>query len=48
MPRGKQSLLRGGRTAKLKRKENLTAKQQVRLRDLRRYNLQEDFRQFWN
>ena len=39
----------------LKRKENLTAKQQVRLRDLLRYNLQtvrayllkEDFQQFW-
>jgi transposase len=39
----------------LKRKENLTAKQQFRLRDLLRYNLQtvraylfkEDFQQFW-
>jgi transposase len=52
---GHQPLLKQSRWCVLKRKENLTAKQQVRLRDLLRYNLQtvrayllkEDFQQFW-
>ena len=52
---GHQPLLRKSRWCILKRKENLTAKQQHRLRDLLRYNLQtvrayllkEDFQQFW-
>ena len=52
---GHQPLLKKSRWCVLKRKENLTAKQQVRLRDLLRYNLQtvrayllkEDFQQFW-
>ena len=52
---GYQPLLKKSRWCVLKRKENLTAKQQVRLRDLLRYNLQtvrayllkEDFQQFW-
>ena len=52
---GYEPLLKKSRWCVLKRKENLTAKQQVRLRDLLRYNLQtvrayllkEDFQQFW-
>jgi transposase len=52
---GHQPLLKKSRWCVLKRKENLTAKQQFRLRDLLRYNLQtvrayllkEDFQQFW-
>ncbi len=52
---GYQPLLKKSRWCILKRKENLTAKQQHRLRDLLRYNLQtvrayllkEDFEQFW-
>ena len=52
---GYQPLLKKSRWCVLKRKENLTDKQQVRLRDLLRYNLQtvrayllkEDFQQFW-
>ena len=52
---GYQPLLKKSRWCVLKRKENLTSKQQVRLRDLLRYNLQtvrayllkEDFQQFW-
>jgi len=52
---GHESLLKKSRWCILKRKENLTAKQQHRLRDLLRYNLQtvrayllkEDFQQFW-
>jgi transposase len=52
---GYQPLLNKSRWCILKRKENLTAKQQHRLRDLLRYNLQtvrayllkEDFQQFW-
>lgn len=52
---GFQPVLSKSRWCVLKRKENLTAKQQVRLRDLLRYNLQtvraylmkEDFQQFW-
>jgi transposase len=52
---GYHPLLSKSRWCVLKRKENLTAKQQVRLRDLLRYNLQtvrayllkEDFQQFW-
>jgi transposase len=52
---GYEPLLNKSRWCVLKRKENLTAKQQVRLRDLLRYNLQtvrayllkEDFQQFW-
>jgi transposase len=52
---GHQPLLKKSRWCILKRKENLTAKQQYRLRDLLRYNLQtvrayllkEDFQQFW-
>jgi transposase len=52
---GHAPLLKNSRWCVLKRKENLTAKQQHRLRDLLRYNLQtvrayllkEDFQQFW-
>jgi len=52
---GYQPLLKKSRWCILKRQENLTAKQQHRLRDLLRYNLQtvrayllkEDFQQFW-
>jgi transposase len=52
---GYQPVLKKSRWCVLKRQENLTAKQQVRLRDLLRYNLQtvrayllkEDFQQFW-
>jgi transposase len=52
---GYEPLLKKSRWCILKRKENLTAKQQHRLRDLLRYNLQtvrayllkEDFQQFW-
>lgn len=52
---GYEPLLKKSRWCMLKRKENLTAKQQVRLRELLRYNLQtirayllkEDFQQFW-
>jgi len=51
---GHEPLLKKSRWCVLKRKENLTAKQQHRLRDLLRYNLQtvrayllkEDFQQF--
>ena len=53
---GHEPLLKKSRWCVLKRKENLTVKQQHRLRDLLRYNLQtvrayllkEDFQQFWN
>ncbi len=52
---GHAPLLKKSRWCVLKRKENLTAKQQFRLRDLLRYNLKtvrayllkEDFQQFW-
>jgi transposase len=52
---GHQPLLKKSRWCILKRKENLTARQQHRLRDLLRYNLRtvrayllkEDFQQFW-
>ena len=52
---GHEPLLKKSRWCVLKRKENLTAKQQHRLRDLLRYNLQtvrayllkEDFQHFW-
>jgi transposase len=52
---GHPPLLSKSRWCVLKRKENLTAKQKLRLRDLLRYNLQtvrayllkEDFQQFW-
>ncbi len=52
---GYQPLLNKTRWCVLKRKENLTAQQKFRLRDLLRYNLQtvrayllkEDFQQFW-
>jgi transposase len=52
---GYEPLLKKSRWCVLKRKANLTAQQQVRLRDLLRYNLQtvrayllkEDFQQFW-
>jgi transposase len=52
---GHDPLLKKSRWCILKRKENLTPKQQLRLRDLVRYNLQtvrayllkEDFQQFW-
>jgi transposase len=52
---GHEPLLKKSRWCVLERKENLTAKQEVRLRDLLRYNLQtvrayllkEDFQQFW-
>lgn len=53
---GYEPLLKKSRWCVLKRKENLTDKQQHRLRDLLRYNLQtvrayllkEDFQQFWD
>ncbi len=53
---GHRPLLSKSRWCVLKRKENLTAKQRIRLRDLLRYNLRtvrayllkEDFQQFWN
>lgn len=53
---GHPPLLSKSRWCVLKRKQNLTAKQKLRLRDLLRYNLQtvrayllkEDFQQFWN
>ncbi len=53
---GHRPLLSKSRWCVLKRKENLTAKQWIRLRDLLRYNLRtvrayllkEDFQQFWN
>ena len=52
---GHQPLLKKSRWCVLKRKENLTSQQKLRLRDLLRYNLQtvrayllkEDFQQFW-
>jgi transposase len=52
---GHEPLLKKSRWCVLKRKQNLTAKQQHRLRDLLRYNLQtvrayllkEDFQHFW-
>jgi transposase len=52
---GHEPLLKKSRWCVLKRKENLTSNQQLRLRDLLRYNLQtvrayllkEDFQQFW-
>jgi transposase len=52
---GHEPLLKKSRWCVLKRKENLTFQQQLRLRDLLRYNLQtvrayllkEDFQQFW-
>lgn len=52
---GHESQLKKSRWCVLKRKENLTSKQQLRLRDLLRYNLEtlrtyllkEDFQQFW-
>lgn len=52
---GHQPLLKKSRWCVLKRKENLTAQQKIRLRDILRYNLQtvrayllkEDFQQFW-
>jgi transposase len=53
---GHPPLLSKSRWCVLKRKENLTSQQKLRLRDLVRYNLQtvrayllkEDFQQFWN
>ncbi|MGA3213008.1 MAG: ISL3 family transposase [Terriglobales bacterium] len=53
---GHEPLLKKSRWCVLKRKENLTPKQKIRLRDLLHYNLQtvrayllkEDFQQFWN
>jgi transposase len=53
---GHEPLLKKSRWCVLKRRENLTDHQQVRLHDLLRYNLQtvrayllkEDFQQFWN
>lgn len=53
---GYQPVLKKSRWCLLKRKENLTATQRVRLRDLLRYNLKtvrayllkEDFQQFWD
>lgn len=53
---GHEPLLKKSRWCILKRKENLTPKQKIRLRDLLRYNLKtvrayllkEDFEQFWN
>ena len=53
---GHRPLLSKSRWCVLKRKDNLTAKQRNRLRDLLRYNLRtvrayllkEDFQQFWN
>jgi transposase len=52
---GHEPLLKKSRWCVLKRKDNLTPKQKLRLRDLLRYNLQtvrayllkEDFQQFW-
>ena len=52
---GHEPLLKKSRWCVLKRKENLTAQQKIRLKDLLRYNLQtvrayllkEDFQQFW-
>jgi transposase len=52
---GHEPLLKKSRWCVLKRKENLTPKQKIRLRDLLRYNLKtvrayllkEDFQQFW-
>ena len=52
---GHEPLLKKSRWCVLKRKENLSSAQQLRLRDLLRYNLQtvrayllkEDFQQFW-
>jgi len=52
---GHEPLLHKSRWCVLKRKENLTAQQKIRLRDILRYNLQtvrayllkEDFQQFW-
>ena len=52
---GHEPLLKKSRWCVLKRKENLTPQQKLRLRDLLRYNLQtvrayllkEDFQQFW-
>src|SRR5579859_3838231 len=52
---GHEPLLKKSRWCVLKRKDNLTSQQQLRLRDLLRYNLQtvrayllkEDFQQFW-
>jgi transposase len=52
---GHEPLLKNSRWCILKRKENLTSQQKIRLRDLLRYNLQtvrayllkEDFQQFW-
>jgi transposase len=53
---GYEPLLNKSRWCVLKRKENLNAKQRIKLRDLLRYNLQtvrayllkEDFQHFWN
>ena len=53
---GYQPVLKKSRWCLLKRKENLTATQRVRLREVLRYNLQtvrayllkEDFQQFWD
>src|SRR5690349_5228587 len=53
---GHDPLLKKSRWCVLKRKENLTSQQNLRLRDLLRYNLQtvrayllkEDFQQFWD
>ena len=53
---GHEPLLKKSRWCVLKRKENLTSQQKIRLRDLLRYNLQtvrayllkEDFQQFWD
>jgi len=53
---GHEPLLKKSRWCVLKRKENLTTQQKIRLRDLLRYNLQtvrayllkEDFQQFWD
>ncbi len=52
---GHEPLLKKSRWCVLKRKENLTSSQKIRLRDLLRYNLQtvrayllkEDFQHFW-
>jgi transposase len=53
---GHEPLLKKSRWCVLKRRENLTSQQKIRLRDLLRYNLQtvrayllkEDFQQFWD
>jgi transposase len=53
---GHEPLLKKSRWCVLKRQENLTSQQKIRLRDLLRYNLQtvrayllkEDFQQFWD